>query len=169
VIHTGAGIYGDRPREITTRDAATGEMVTLTRPINVWEHPTLDLALTLISRIREVLPPSVMTWDRANHYWANRPFAFVDGTVGDDALKAGRGCVRAYSMVADFHFVTLVTGVMQEMACPPAQPMQYTVWAIKPTGFELIKNSAPETDDLRTLVLKDEQDAKAFLIVGYYR
>ena len=130
VLHHGAGIYG---RDYVRPGVGP-------RLGNVWEQPTADEALRLISRVRDVLPRDIANWTRADNLGAPPqplpPFRFSRDQINTGALRE-RGLIRAFTAQRDGEFCTVILGVHGEVVAEPVRPVTATVrdlreWVARP-------------------------------------
>jgi hypothetical protein len=136
VLHHGAGIYG---RDYVRPGVGH-------RFANVWEQPTAEDALRLITRVRDALPPDVANWTRADNLGApsqpSPPFRFSRDQINTGALRE-RGLVRAFTAQRNGEFCTVILGAHGEIAAEPTRPVAATVrdlreWVARPWTGRLV-------------------------------
>jgi hypothetical protein len=132
-VHSGAGVRGvvDVKRE---------------RPANLWDVPSLATVGAALKAWGQLLPPDLANWIRANDYWAEAPWQIDHKTVGDDALAANHGCVRAYAALSGNTSWTLPVGIMQDftMTAKAAQRVELYDW----TGMKFDERSMSAGESL---------------------
>jgi hypothetical protein len=133
ILHHGAGI-----RAGGAADLARG------RKANVWEQPTLDQALALITSARTILPPDLPAWDRHGHAWPSHPLD-IHTAVGDTVEAGAAGCNRCYAATAGDRAVVFVSGIRDRFrASSKAWP--FTVY--RPSGAAWIASGPYTSIDL---------------------
>lgn len=151
VVHFGAGIYG---YPMTHETAGF-------RPANVWEQEALEPTLASIIALRKLLPVDMPNWERARHGQSASPFDYKADSVGDGALKAKCGAVRAGSMFRGGRYVTVAIGVMRQFTMEPAHAQNWVMYDGL-TGVEKRRGTG-------TLVVNEDSDGRAVVVVGEYR
>jgi len=144
VLHHGAGI-----RAGGQADLERG------RKANVWEQPTLEPALALITSARALLPADLPNWDRHGHAWPSHPLD-IHSAVGD-AVEAGEpGCNRCYGATSGDRAVVLVAGIRDRFRAS-SKAGAFTVY--RPVGAAWV-SSGPTT----SIDLAEEDSAIALLV-----
>lgn len=125
VFHHGAGIRGGG-----LADLERG------RKANVWEQPTMEQALSLISQAKLRLPADLPNWTRQTHGWPTHPLQFAT-PVGDEVECDAdvHGCNRAYAALAqDGRWVCFIAGIQHAVEFNVGGPM--SVWSLSNSRVE---------------------------------
>jgi len=144
VLHHGAGVRAGGQADLTRG-----------RKANVWEQPTLETALALITSARSLLPADLPNWDRHGHAWPSHPLD-IHSAVGD-AVEAGEpGCNRCYGATSGDRAVVLVAGIRDRFRAS-SKAGAFTVY--RPVGAAWV-SSGPTT----SIDLAEEDSAIALLV-----
>jgi len=144
VLHHGAGIRAGGQADLDRG-----------RKANVWEQPSLETALALITSARALLPADLPNWDRHGHAWPSHPLD-IHSAVGD-AVEAGEpGCNRCYAATSGDHAVVLVAGIRGRFRAS-TKAGAFTVY--RPSGVAWV-SSGPVT----SIDLAEDEGAAALLV-----
>jgi hypothetical protein len=102
VFHTGAGIRAGGAADLARNPP---------RKPNVWEQPTMEDALSLMTGAKALLPADLPNWQRHGHTWPSHPLE-IQTEVGDKVENQGApGCNRCYAATSGDRAVVFVSGI----------------------------------------------------------